>query len=104
MKLSGLLTALGNSQNLKITLLNSNDIKLIEFFASGYALIESDLANKEVKRIKIITATDVYISVEDNDEPEEPIIDPEPTTEEPTDSENKPDESNSDPVEPTDGE
>ena len=97
MKLSGLLTALGNNQNLKITLLNSNDIKLIEFFASGYALIESDLANKEVKRIKIVTATDVYISVEDNDEPEEPITDPEPTTPE------EPDEPSSDPVEPTDG-
>lgn len=97
MKLSGLLTALGNNQNLKITLLNSNDIKLIEFFASGYALIESDLANKEVKRIKIITATDVYISVEDNDEPEEVTPDPEPTTPEESD------EPSSDPVEPTDG-
>lgn len=97
MKLSGLLTALGNNQNLKITLLNSNDIKLIEFFASGYALIESDLANKEVKRIKIITATDVYISVEDNDEPEEATPDPEPTTPE------EPDEPSSDPAEPTDG-
>lgn len=99
MKLLGLLKALGNNQDLKITLLNSCDMKLIEFFASGYALIEGDLANKEVKRIKIITATDVYISVEDNDEPEEPVPDPEPSTPEET-----PDEPSSDPVEPTDGE
>lgn len=76
MKLSGLLTALGNNQDLKITLLNSNDIKLIEFFAAGYALIESTLGNKEVKRIKIISTTEIYISVEDNDEIEESIIEP----------------------------
>lgn len=79
MKLSGLLTALGNNQDLTLTLLDSNDIKMIGFNAAGYKLIaESDIGNKEVKRIKLISATEVYISVEDNDDTEEPTVDPEP--------------------------
>ena len=79
MKLSGLLTALGNNQDLTLTLLDSNDIKMIGFNAAGYKLIaESDIGNKEVKRIKLISATEVYISVEDNDDVEEPTVDPEP--------------------------
>ena len=79
MKLSGLLTALGNNQDLTLTLLNSNDIKMIDFNAAGYKLIaESDIGNKEVKRIKLISATEIYISVEDNDDTEEPTVDPEP--------------------------
>lgn len=94
MKLSSLLTALGNNQDLKLTLLNSNDIKMIDFNASGYKLIaESDIGDKEVKRIKIISATEMYISVEDNDDTEEPTVDPEPVT---------PDEPEPEPEEPTD--
>lgn len=81
MKLSGLLAALGNNQDLTLTLLDSNDIKMIGFNAAGYKLIaESDIGNKEVKRIKLISATEVYISVEDNDDVEEPTVDPEPVT------------------------
>jgi len=79
MKLSGLLAALGNNQDLTLTLLDSNDIKMIGFNAAGYKLIaESDIGNKEVKRIKLISATEVYISVEDNDDTEEPTVNPEP--------------------------
>lgn len=87
MKLSGLLAALGNNQDLTLTLLDSNDIKMIGFNAAGYKLIaESDIGNKEVKRIKLISATEVYISVEDNDDVEEPTVDPElePSDPEPT--------------------
>lgn len=94
MKLSSLLTALGNNQDLTLTLLNSNDIKMIDFNASGYKLIaESDIGDKEVKRIKLISATEMYISVEDNDDTEEPTVDPEPVT---------PDEPEPEPEEPTD--
>lgn len=100
MKLSGLLAALGNNQDLTLTLLDSNDIKMIGFNAAGYKLIaESDIGNKEVKRIKLISATEVYISVEDNDDVEEPTVDPEP---EPV-TLDEPEPTDPEPTEPTGG-
>lgn len=65
MKLSDLLAALSNNENVDVTLLDSKDIKLITFNAAGYVAVESELGKRIVRRIKITSATNVFISVED---------------------------------------
>lgn len=65
MKLADLLAALSNNENVDVTLLDSKDIKLITFNAAGYVAVESELGKRTVKRIKITSATNIFVSVED---------------------------------------
>jgi hypothetical protein len=85
MKLADLLAALSSNTNTSIVLLDSNDNEMITFKAAGYASVNSELGEREVKRIKIatpsysVTSISIRISVEDaanNDPTPEP--DPEP--------------------------
>ena len=85
MKLADLLAALSNNTNVDITLLDSKDIKLITFNAAGYVAVESALGKRDVKRIKITSATNVFISVEDE---ETPTPDPDPEEPETNNDEN----------------
>ena len=90
-KLIDLLKALSSNTNINIRLLDDNDITLIEFPATYYKSIESDLGSREVKRIKFLTPSYssegliMVISVEDAvaeaETTEDPTPTPEPTTE-----------------------
>lgn len=71
MKLSDLLLALASNTNLTITLRDSSDKELITFKISGYESIDSELNDRIVKRIKILSPSystsglTFLISVED---------------------------------------
>ena len=65
MKLSDVLKALANNADLKITLIDSNDAELVTFNAPGYESIETDITERDVKRISIVTATLAKITIED---------------------------------------
>ena len=81
MKLSDLLAALSSNQAVNITLLDANDNTLITFNATGYKVVDKDLGDRTVKRIKIKMATAVLISIDDAPEVEpdpDPTPDPDP--------------------------
>lgn len=78
MILSDLLSALSSNANVNVTLLDSNDNNLITFNAAGYAAVESDLGKRTVKRVKINTAQQVTISVDDAAPEPEPEPTPDP--------------------------
>lgn len=61
MKLSDTLKALSNNENLTITLVDSDGVKLISFNASGYESVESDLQTHEAKKIQITSAKEITI-------------------------------------------
>ena len=72
MKLIDLLTAMGEGDinpKVDVTILDNTDVPLITYLSGGYASIESDLGTKQVKRIKINSATQVTVSISDQDEP-----------------------------------
>ena len=65
MKLSDLLVTLSCNRNLYITLKDDNDNALITFNAEGYAAVESDLGDRDVKRIKLTSPSTMDITLED---------------------------------------
>lgn len=65
MKLSDLLKALAGNENLTITLIDSDGVKLISFNASGYESVESDLQTHEAKKIQITGTKEVNIVIGD---------------------------------------
>lgn len=65
MKLSDLLKALAGNENLTITLIDSDGVKLISFNASGYESVESDLQTHEAKKIQISGTKEVNIVIGD---------------------------------------
>lgn len=65
MKLSDLLVTLASNKNLYITLKDDNDNALITFNAEGYAAVEGDLGDRDVKRIKLTSPSTMDISLED---------------------------------------
>ena len=65
MKLSALLAALSSNVNVVVTLIDDNDNILVSFGAPGYGTISEDLGNRVVKRVKIVTGTQVTVAVED---------------------------------------
>jgi len=65
MKLSDVLAALANNTDLKITLIDSNDTELVIFNAPGHGSIETDITDREVRRIKIDSGTSAKITIED---------------------------------------
>lgn len=65
MTLSQLLAALSNNTEVNVVLMDDGDNQLITFGAAGYASLESDLGTRTVKRIKINSAKEVVISIED---------------------------------------
>lgn len=96
MLLKDLLAALSNNSTLSITLIDDNDNILITFNAAGYNTISSDLGERKVKRVKIVSTTSVTIAVEDaennttpttddtntdpdNTNPSNPTTDPDPS-------------------------
>lgn len=89
MKLTALLAALSSNVNVIITLIDDNDNILVSFGAPGYNTISEDLGNRKVKRVKIVTGTQVTVAVED------------PETVEPTTPEEPDTTTTTDPVDPT---
>ena len=65
MILSDLLKAMANNENVNITLVDSDENKLITFGASGYQNVESDVTARTVKKIKIESIVSVLIYIED---------------------------------------
>lgn len=65
MKLSDVLKALAGNENLTITLVDSDSVKLISFNAAGYESVESDLQEHEVKRIQLTNTKEVTIVIGD---------------------------------------
>lgn len=89
MLLIDLLKALSGNANVNITLNNADGDSLITFNAGGYAAVETDLGKRTVKKVKIMTANAVSITIndaveEEEPQPEDPIIDPEESTTDPT--------------------
>ena len=78
MKLIDVLKALAVNNNLNVTLIDSDDNVLIKFLITGYSSIESDLGNREVKKIKITSASTADIVIGDviNDTNTDPGTDP----------------------------
>lgn len=65
MKLSDLLVAISGNRNLYVTLKDDDDKELITFKADGYESVESDLGERDVKRIKITSPNTMDIVLED---------------------------------------
>jgi len=65
MNLSDLLVALATNQKLYITLSDKEGTALITFNAAGYESVESDLGSRVVKRISIVSPSEVNITLED---------------------------------------
>lgn len=65
MKLIEVLKALANNTAAGITIVDINEVALITFNAAGYKSIESDLGNRKVKRIKVTSATDIALYIDD---------------------------------------
>ena len=65
MKLIEVLKALANNTAAGITIVDINEVALITFNAAGYKSIESDLGNRKVKRIKVTSATDIAVYIDD---------------------------------------
>ena len=59
------LDALTGGNEVAVVLMDDGDNQLITFGAAGYASLESDLGTRTVKRIKINSAKEVVISIED---------------------------------------
>ena len=65
MTLSELLVTLANNEKLYITLTDKEGNSLITFNAVGYESVESDLGSREVKRVKVVSAAEVTVTLED---------------------------------------
>ena len=81
MSLISTLTAFANgTKDPMITLLNTENDRLISFNAKGYEHISEDLWNAEVTEIEIHSPNDVMITVQipDNDPGTDPGTDPDP--------------------------
>lgn len=65
MKLSDVLKALAANDNLTITLVDVDGVKLISFNAAGYESVESDLQEHEAKKIQITNTKEVTIVIGD---------------------------------------
>lgn len=75
MKLIDVLKALVVNTNLSVTLVDSDETTLITFNSQGYSSIESDLGDKEVKKIKITSNSAVTLILGDllgTSDPDEP--------------------------------
>lgn len=71
MKLIDVITAMGEGNinpKVEVTILDNTDAQLITYMSGGYASVESDLGTKKVKRIKINSATQVTVSISNEDE------------------------------------
>ena len=65
MTLSQVLTALANNTAVNITLVDSENNKIITFNAAGYSAVDSTYMSKVVKSITIGSAQAVTISIAD---------------------------------------
>ena len=65
MKLSDLLVAISSNTNTNVTLVDSLDNEIITFNAKGYGAVESDLGERDVKKITLISAASVKIMIAD---------------------------------------
>lgn len=63
MTLQNLLPTLSKNESLNITLIGSDDEKLITFNAAGYENVESDLFSREVTKITVISNKDIQIKI-----------------------------------------
>ena len=69
MILLDVLQAISGNKGVNITLIDNEGTVLITFNAAGYKAVEEDICNRKVKRIKIESATDLTIYIEDEDTP-----------------------------------
>lgn len=65
MQLSELLVALSGNVSLYLTLTNETEGELITFNAGGYASVENDLGERDVKTITVESRNSVNIDLED---------------------------------------
>ena len=65
MKLIDLLKAMAVNNNFNVTLVDADDKALITFEISGYENVESDLGDREVKKIKITSSSTATIVIGD---------------------------------------
>ena len=69
MLLKDVLAALSSNLNVNITIMDNNDNTLITFVAPGYASVESDLGERTVNIIKVVSSTALAISLAAADDP-----------------------------------
>ena len=65
MTLQNILPTLSKNDSLNITLIDSDDKKLITFNAAGYENIENDLLVKIVTRMTVVSNKDVQLKIAD---------------------------------------
>lgn len=65
MKLIDLLKAMAVNNNFNVTLVDADDKAMITFEISGYENLESDLSDREVKKIKITSSATATIVIGD---------------------------------------
>ena len=65
MKLIETLKALSINDSLNVSIIDSDGNTLITFNAKGYESIESDLGNREVKRIRVATGNLITVEITD---------------------------------------
>lgn len=65
MTLTDFLAAFANNKGVSVELVDSDDESLITFLAEGYASVESDLGEREVKKVKINGASKVTVIIGD---------------------------------------
>lgn len=63
MKLIDLLKAMAVNNNFNVTLVDADDKAMITFEISGYENLESDLSDREVKKIKITSSSTATIVI-----------------------------------------